>query len=919
MTNTIKDRSAGASATKISEANEIIEYRLENGLKVLLLENHNAPVATILVLFKVGSRNEAVGFTGATHFLEHMLFKGTEKHNADKGNGIDDLLTQIGAYWNATTWFDRTSYFEVVPAEYLDMCVELEADRMRNLLLRQEDHDSEMSVVRNEFERGENHPEEALEKELYALAFREHPYHHPTIGWRSDVEGVSMLKLKEFYDTFYWPDNATLVLVGDFKSEEALASVSKHFGQIQSAPHPIPQVYTSEPPQEGERRFEVRRAGDLPRVWIGFHVPQASHDDNYPLAAIRHILGGTYERASRLYQSLIDSGIASDAFARHHDLKDPSLFIVGATLNPGVDPEKAEAILHEELAKLANEPVSETELKRAKTANWKGTVLAKADPSSLAFMLGEAESKADWHWLMNYDDRFNAVTAEAIERVAKRYFVKNNRTVGYFFPEQQELVDIAYDQPETAPAETKAFNQSQSAATIKHKELPSTLKEILALSPPVVKIQVPRPKAPSTKYEAKVERHVLSNGLTLLLMPSLGTQSLGIAGITKAGKFFSHNKNANLADLTVDLLPKGSLRFSKMAIAEILENMGVSSALDFSIDNFRVGFGTKLVSSDLDEFCPLLADVLLHPQFDPVELAKTKVEWQAKYAEAMHSTRMLATSRLRRELYPKGHPFHEASFEEQLAELDSVTIEEIRTLHQALFQPGGTVISIVGDIDSAKTVDLFERSFAQWAKGTAGSIVIPDAVAVAKQAEITINLPDKRSADIIIGHATSLKRTNQDFYAARIANAALGQDTLTSRLGQIIREKAGLTYGIYSSFSDSAFGNAPWTVSLSVNPVNKERALKLVNEVLADYVSNGISEEELSRETGRALGSFKVGLASSLGIAKVLSEFEFLGLPLSELDKIADRYNSVTKADADKAMHRYIHPDQAVTIVAGTF
>ncbi len=347
------------------------------------------------------------------------------------------MLTQVGAYWNATTWFDRTSYFEVVPSEYLELCLSLEADRMRNLRLVQEDRDSEMSVVRNEMERGENYPDEALEKELYAIAFREHPYHHPTIGWRCDVEGVPMERLKEFYDTFYWPDNATLVIVGDFKTQPALQMVDKYFGCIKSAPKPIPQVYTIEPPQEGERRFEIQRAGDLPRVWAGYHIPQADHKDNYALAAMRHILGGTYERSSRLYRSLIDSGIACDSFARHCDLRDPGLFIVGAMLNPGVAISKAEEILHAELSKLAKEPVTKDELQRAKMANRKTTILAKAESSSLAFMLGEAESKADWNWLIDYDDRFEAVTADDIMKAAARYFFKNNRTVGYFIPRQQ--------------------------------------------------------------------------------------------------------------------------------------------------------------------------------------------------------------------------------------------------------------------------------------------------------------------------------------------------------------------------------------------------------------------------------------------------------------------------------------------------
>jgi zinc protease len=916
MTNATKE-SKSAEITKIREIKNVAEYRLSNGFKVLLVENHSAPVVTVLVLFKVGSRNEAVGFTGATHFLEHMLFKGTKKHNADKGNGIDDLLTQIGAYWNATTWFDRTSYFEVVPSEYLELCVQLEADRMRNLLLRQQDHDSEMSVVRNEFERGENYPEEALEKELYALAFREHPYHHPTIGWRSDVEGVSMEKLKEFYDTFYWPNNATLVLVGDFSSEKALKIVDKYYGKIASAPHTIPQVYTMEPPQEGERRFEIKRAGDLPRVWIGYHVPPANHPDNFPLAVMRHVLGGTSERSSRLYKSLIDSGIAADAFARHHDLKDPGLFILGAMLNPGVDPAKAEAILLEELVKLADQPVTNAELTRAKSANWKGTVLAKADPSSLAFMLGEAESKADWLWLMQYDERFDAVTPEEIMRVVKRYFLKHNRTVGYFIPEQQEVVNVSlFEGDGSYPKDTA--EEGLVSPPPKHAEVPCTLSALMAMSPPVVKVKVPRPKAPITEYVSKVKKHTFANGFTLLLMETPGTQSLGISGITRAGKYFCHEKNSNLADLTIDLLPKGSAHYSKLEIAELLEGMGISSALDFSIDNYRVSFGTQLVSTDLPQFCPLLADVLRRPNFAATELAKTKIEWQAKYAEAMNSTRMQALSNLRRVLYPVGHPFHEKKFEEQLLELEQVSLADISLLHKTFFTPEATCISIVGDIEMEKTIELFEQSFGDWTRGQARTIVIPEVASAKKRERIDIHMPDKRSADVVIGHPTSLKRTDKDFYAARIANAALGQDTITSRLGQIVRDRAGLTYGIYSSFADTAFGHAPWSVGLSVNPHNIDKALALVSEVLKDYIEGGITPDELEKETGRAIGSFKVGLASSLGIARVLSEFEFLELGVNELDKITSRYAAVTKEQVDHALHKYMHPDQAVTVVAGT-
>lgn len=901
---------------RVTESKNVVEYALDNGLKVLFLENHTSPVITLLVVYKVGSRNEAVGHTGSTHFLEHMLFKGTKKHNAEKGNGIDDLLTQIGAYWNATTWFDRTSYFEVVPSEYLELCVELEADRMRNLLLRQEDHDSEMSVVRNEMERGENYPEEAIEKELYAIAFREHPYHHPTIGWRSDVEGVEMDRLREFYNTYYWPNNATVILVGDFDPSKALGHMHKYFGKIPKSPHPIPQVYTTEPPQEGERRFEIHRAGDLPKVWMGYHVPEASHADNYPLAVIRHILGSTYERSSRLYKKLIDSSIAAEVFARHDDLKDPALFILGATLNPDVDIEKAETAIFEELERLAKEPVNDDELARARSANRKGTILSKADPSSLAFMLGEAESKADWHWLMDYDDKFDAVTKEDIMKAAAKYFIKSNRTVGHFYPKSADEMpeDFSSDgadehdeeMPEPAP---KAHGKAEEI----------NVTEFLNSRPPVAKVKAAKSSTKTPTFESRVVKEVLPNGLTLLLLRNPGTESIGITSTTKAGKFFSYKEPGALPDFTADLMTKGSQNYGKIQIAEILENMGISGSLEFSVDNYRMSFGSHLVATDLPQFTDLLADVMRNPLFLEEELAKTKIEWRARLTEALSNTRLMAWNAVRRSLYSPDHPFYEQTYEEQLSEIDVINSTDLSRLHSRLFSPKGTILTLVGDMDVDKTIALMKDKFGDWQGNDPLSIEIPPVKMLTKAQRIDIQLKDKRSTDLIIAHTTDLQRNSKDFYAAKLANAALGQDTITSRLGQVVRDKAGLTYGVYSSFSDTAYGAAPWSVSLSVNPANLDRALALVSEVVQDYLKNGISKDELAKETGRALGTFKVGLSSSLGIARALTEFEFLGLGAQELDRITDHYLSLTKEKVDAAARNYFHPDKAVTVASGTF
>jgi len=919
MINTVKETDQSLDQLgirKISECKNVVEYKLENGLKVLLLENHSAPVITLLVLYKVGSRNEAVGHTGSTHFLEHMLFKGTKKHNPEKGNGIDDLLTQIGAYWNATTWFDRTSYFEVVPAEYMELCVKLEADRMRNLLLRQEDHDSEMSVVRNELERGENFPEDALEKEMYALAFREHPYHHPTIGWRSDVEGVPMDRLREFYNTFYWPDNATVILVGDFETPQALSIIHKYYGKIPSAPKPIPEVYTVEPPQEGERRFEIKRAGDLPRVWIGYHVPEAQHQDNYPLAAVRHILGSTYERSSRLYKRLIDTSLASEVFARHDDLRDPGLFMVGANINPGVDPAEVENAIQDELDKLGREPVTADELSRAKSANRKGTILSKADPSSLAFMLGEAESKADWHWLMEYDDKFDAVTTNDIIDVAGKYFIVDNRTVGRFIPRPSPVIE------ENAAAEGDGDQSDGSQAgepgasgEAKQEEL----SELMRVKPPMTRVKLEKPKKRVKSFASQVVRETLPNGMTLLLMRNPGTESVGLTGYMRAGKYFTHHLGSNVSEVMSDLMPKGSAKYSKVQIAESLENMGIPAGLEFSVDNYRLSFGSHLVASDLPHYFDLLNDVVRNPLLSEDELAKTKVEWQSRYTEALNNTRMVAWNLLRRSLYQPGHLFFEKTYEEQMAELMELTSDDLRKAHQLLCSPKQSIITIVGDIEIDETIKLIREKFGDWQGAEPKAIQVPEVGLPAKKQRLDVFLADKKSVDIVIAHPTSLLRSNSDYYAAKLANAALGQDTITSRLGNVVRDRAGLTYGIYSSFSDTAFGSAPWAVTLSVNPVNIDKSLQLVSLVLDDYLQQGISKDELLKETGRAVGSFTVGLASSLGIARALTEFEFLGLGVAELDNVSSEYLAITKEDADSAMRKYFHPDRAVTVVAGTF
>jgi zinc protease len=420
----------------VGEEGGIEEYRLSNGMKLLLVEQHAAPVAALMVLYHVGSRNEAVGHTGATHLLEHMMFKGTPTFNAENGTQIASVLKRIGAQFNATTWYDRTNYFEAVPKEQLELVMRLEADRMRQSLIRDEDRESERIVVRNEMERGENEPLRILDQHSWAIAFREHPYHHPTIGWRADVENVPTERLREFYHTFYWPNNATTIVVGDIDRESTLRLIARYFGAISPAPAPVPEIYTEEPPQEGERRFVLRRAGEVGVVQVSYHTPAAGHPDSYPLAVLARLL--TDGVTTRLYQALVDAGLSISVQAHLAQLRNPGLFQVYSVLRPGIEHQSVEDIILQEIEKLKTETVTEQELNRAKKKIEVDVYFARDGALQYAFALGESESSADWRWFLTYVPNVNNVTPPDLQCVARQYFDRDNCTVGWFVPKESQ-------------------------------------------------------------------------------------------------------------------------------------------------------------------------------------------------------------------------------------------------------------------------------------------------------------------------------------------------------------------------------------------------------------------------------------------------------------------------------------------------
>jgi zinc protease len=410
----------------------VFETTLENGLKVLVREVHVAPVVSFAVWYRVGSRHESAGITGISHLLEHMMFKGTPRFG--KGE-IARTLQRIGASFNAGTSLDYTCYYETLKSDRLELAMEIESDRMQNASIPEEEHRLEMTVVRSELERNEDNPHRALYQETFATAFQAHPYHWPTIGWRSDVEAITTEQIRRYYRSHYMPNNACAVIVGDIARDEALERVRHWFGGIPRGETPAP-VVTMEPTQRGERRFRLRRPGDTRLVLAAWKNPSIAHPDSHALDVLGLVLG--HGRTSRLHQRLVERGLATEADAANETARDPFLFVTLATAAPGRALEEVERAMLEEAERLRTEPITEAELRRAKKQVEAGFLYAQDSIQNLSQQLGYYETVASWRYIDEYPERVRTITAEDVRRAAEAYFREETRTVGWYDPPEGE-------------------------------------------------------------------------------------------------------------------------------------------------------------------------------------------------------------------------------------------------------------------------------------------------------------------------------------------------------------------------------------------------------------------------------------------------------------------------------------------------
>ena len=889
----------------------ISEYRLPvNDLNILLLEDRSAPVLTFMVTYRVGSRNEVTGTTGATHLLEHLMFKGSKNFHPGIGKGFDTMMDRVGGINNATTWLDRTNYYENLPSDHLELAVELEADRMRNLLLREEDRKPEMTVVRNEFERGENDPASALDKEVNAAAIIAHPYHHSTIGWRSDIERVPIEKLREFYDTFYWPNNATVTVIGDFQSSQALQLIRRHFGAIPRSPKAIPEVYTEEPPQTGPRRVVVKRPGEVGVVQIAHKTPAATHADHAALEVLSAIL--STGKTSRLYRALIDQNLAIGAEASKGFFRDPALFNTTVMLAPGVTHEQAEKVVLAELERIRTGGVTEAEVSTAINKLLAGIAFGRDGSFAIAGQLNEAIAVGDWTVYSSLLEKIAAVKPADVQRVAKAYLVEDQSTTGWFVPVAEGAAKgVGRNSREEGPSgwarslnRAPHFYRDPEAPDVRTGHSAPAARESAAGGGP----------APAASIASQVKRRVLE-GIDVTTLRTGIKDVVTIRGSLAAGDIFNPAGNSAIADLMASMLDKGTRQRDKFAVAELLEQTGAT--LSFSTTSHTLGFSAKCLGKDVSKVVGLLAEQLRGPRFDPEEFAKVKKQLAGRFRRNLEDTDFRAESAFNRAVFPEKHPNRPPTDERYLADIDAATLEDLKAFHASCYGPASLRIVAVGDVDEAVLGNAVTAAFGGWSGGTTYPPA-PRAPALDSGRTEKVSMPGKTSVTVVIGQPSGLQHRDPGHLASSMGTAAFGSGFFSARLLDIIRNREGLTYGIGASLSADTFSDGAWSIRGTFAPELLEKGLASTRRELERLIRQGITEDELKGFKVTLSGAHKVGLATTSGLASALLNALQRGYGPEWLDEYPRRLEALTLEQVNSELRSRLDPARMITVLAGS-
>ncbi|WP_423926154.1 M16 family metallopeptidase [Candidatus Palauibacter sp.] len=887
-----------AGVTEMATVEGITEYQLDNGLRFLLFPDQSKQQITVNVTYLVGSRHEAYGETGMAHLLEHLVFKGTPNHP-----DIPQELTEHGAFPNGTTWFDRTNYYETLPAadenvdENLAWALDLEADRMVNSFIAREDLDSEMTVVRNEWESGENSPRGVLQKRVLSAAYDWHNYGNSTIGARADLENVPIDRLQAFYRKYYQPDNAVLVVAGRFETNRALELIAEKFGSIprpdRTGANQLFTTYTAEPAQDGERTVTLRRVGDVQLAMAAYHMPPGSHEQFAAVDVMTHLLAT--RPAGRLYQALVESGLAANAFAFNYQLSEPGVLLAAVEVREGDSLEQATETLLATIQGLVTEPPTEEEVERAKTDYLSSIELAFNNPQGIALQLSEWASMGDWRLFFLHRDRLERVTPEAVHQVAQAYLKPSNRTIGYFYP----------------AAETPARAEIPAAPDVGALVASYTGREAVAegeaFDPTIENIEV------------RTERFELPVGLKVAFLPKQNRGEAVTVRLTlRHGTESALMGKATAASFAGGMLMRGTTSRTRQEISDELDRLKAQGGLGGSALTATASFTT--VRENLPAVLRLGAEILREPAFDADEFELLREERLAQIESQMSEPMALVPQALSRHLerYPPDHPRYSPTFDEQIERYKGVTVDEARAFWEGFYGAQGGTLAIVGDFDPGEIRSLIEGLLGGWEAAEPYSRVA-EGYRDVDPVNIDIETPDKSNAMMMATVAVRMRDDHPDYPALILGNYILGGG-MNSRLFSRIRGEEGLSYGVASQYAAPPIDDdAAFLVYAIFAPENADKVVASFRDELERTLADGFTEEELEIARRGYLGQQQSSRANDGAIANMLANSLFLDRPLTFTAEQEAAIEGLTAADIVAAMRRHIDPAKLTVIRGGDF
>jgi zinc protease len=871
---------------KVTSVEGITEYRLENGLKVLLFPDLSKPTLTVNITYLVGSRHENYGETGMAHLLEHLVFKGTPK-NPD----LDKQFNQRGARSNGTTWLDRTNYFELLQAtdDNLKWAIEMEADRMVNSFIRKSDLDTEFTVVRNEYEMGENSPFSVLLKRMQSVAYDWHAYGRSTIGNRSDIENVKEANLQAFYRTYYQPDNAVLLVAGKFDEAKALALVADAFGKIPKPARKLPELWTVEPTQDGERQFMIRRKGDVQIVAVAYKVPSGLHPDSDGISFANFILADT--PTGRLHKALVETGKAAQVFGFPLTGVNPGLHLFGATVKKGdpVEPVKEELIRI--LEGFGAAPPTAEEIARARKSYENQYEKALANHESVGVQLSEYIALGDWRLFFLARDLLPKITPEMVAKAASAYYRRDNRTVGIYLPED------APQRAEIPPAPTVA----------------EVMKDFKG------KAQVAAAEAfdPSqANIDARTKRLEFGGLKVALLSKKNRGETVNVTINLHMGDEKSLFGQKTAAGLAGQMLSRGTTKFTRTQLSDELERLKVSGRVGGTGGSFQT------TRPNLEEALKLAAHVLKEPSFPESEFEQLRTQIITSIQAQLSEPNARASEALSRHFnaYPKGDWRYAPTLEESIEAVKAAKLEDAKRFHREFYGAGVAEIAIVGDFDEARVAALVKELFADW-KAPKPWARVPVKHGDIAAANLVIATPDKENAILLARQNLDLRDDDPDYPALFVADYILGGGAgLDSRLAMRLRQKEGLSYAAGSGLSVPAVDrSATWSVYAIAAPANIAKAEAAMKEELARALKDGFTEAELAAAKSGTLQTRLQTRAQDGALAGGWAFYLHHNRTFAFSKAFEDRLQALTLAEVNAALRKHIDPSRLTIVKAGAF